>query len=98
MIFKAFSIYDTKALVYGPPFFMANTGSAVRAFGDLASDPQSAISKHPSDYMLFEIGIYDDAKAAMLAVIPVKNLGLASDFLPSRPGSAPSNVAPEVLK
>lgn len=81
MIMKAFAIYDTKSLVYGMPFFMHSAGAAVRAFGDLASDPQSSIAKHPKDYILYEIGSFDDSKATFVSVNP-HSLGFASDYLP----------------
>ena len=36
MITKAFAVYDSKAKFFGVPFFMQQTGLAVRAFTDLA--------------------------------------------------------------
>lgn len=56
-----FSIFDSKAEVYGPPFFAPAIGLAVRHFGDLCRDPNSALSKHPGDYRLFRIGEFDDS-------------------------------------
>lgn len=82
MDMKVFSVYDTKAMCYGVPFFMGSVGAAVRAFGDLAADAQSTVSKHPSDYILFQIGEFEDGKGTLVAVSPVRNLGFASDFLP----------------
>ncbi len=61
MRMKAFTIYDTKAKAYLPPFFLGETGQAVRHFTDAVNDGQSAFNKHPEDYTLFEIGGYDDA-------------------------------------
>lgn len=81
MILKVFSVYDTKAMCYGVPFFMGSVGAAVRAFGDLASDKQSSVAKHPSDYILYQIGEFEDSKGGLVAVAPVRNLGFASDFL-----------------
>lgn len=80
MIMKAFAIYDTKSLAFGMPFFMQSAGAAVRAFGDLAGDPQSSISKHPSDYVLYEIGSFDDSTASFVGTNP-HSLGFASDYL-----------------
>lgn len=86
MTLKVFAVYDTKGLVYGVPFFMGTIGTAVRAFSDLASDKQSAVSKHPSDYILFQIGEYDDSKGGLVSVSPPRNLGMGSDFISSLPG------------
>lgn len=81
MKLSVFAIYDTKALVYGTPFFMDSPGRAVRAFSDLANDRQSAINKHPSDYMLWEIAIFDDNTGRFVSLDIPKNWGLGSDFL-----------------
>jgi hypothetical protein len=93
VILKAFAVYDTKAQCYAPPFFMASVGSAVRAFGDLANDRQSTINKHPEDYILYEIGTFDDNKGQLVAKLPVVSLGHGSDFVPvSPPGGNGSPV------
>lgn len=55
-----YSVFDSKAAVYGVPFFMPKDAMAVRAFTDLANDPNSTVAKHPEDYTLFKIGEYDD--------------------------------------
>lgn len=81
MTLKVFAVYDSKAMCYGVPFFMGTIGSAVRAFSDLAADKQSSVAKHPSDYILFQIGEFDDSKGGLVAVSPTRNLGMASDFL-----------------
>lgn len=81
MTLKVFSLYDTKAMCYATPFFMGSIPSAVRAFGDLANDKNSPVAKHPKDYILFQIGEYDDSTGGLVACSPVRNLGIASDFL-----------------
>lgn len=78
---KVFGVYDTKAKCYGQPFFMLATGAAVRAFGDLANDKQSSINKHPTDYVLFELGEFDDQTGIFTCVKNPTNLGLASDYI-----------------
>lgn len=60
MRLNAYSIYDNKALQYQAPFFTSTDGAAVRAFSDLANDSNTTIGRHPGDYMLYCVGIYDD--------------------------------------
>lgn len=84
MKLKAFSIYDTKALAYGVPFFMSSVGQATRAFADLSNDPQSMVFKHPTDFVLFEIGEFNDSDGVICSVSPYRNLGLGSDFKEAR--------------
>lgn len=76
-----FGIYDTKACLYGPPFFAPTVGAAVRSFSDLANDKQSSINKHPSDYVLFQLGVFDDNDGSVVSCSPARNLGLASDYI-----------------
>lgn len=79
MITKMFSIFDSKAAVYGTPFFMANSAMAIRAFTDLVNDPNSMCAKHPEDFSLFYIGEFDDAVAGVVTSNPL-NLVTASSL------------------
>lgn len=67
MIHKIFTIYDEKAKAYYPPFYLHQTGMAVRIFSDMVNDPQNKINKHPSDYTLFDIGTFNDNTALIVA-------------------------------
>lgn len=71
MVLRAYSIFDQKALQYHPPFFTSTDGAAVRSLLDLVSDVQTTIGRHPSDYVLYYVGDYDDQKGAMLPVSPL---------------------------
>lgn len=66
MITNAYTIFDTKALVFNVPFFSATDGAATRMCADLAGDPNTMVGRHPSDYVLYCIGSYDDAKGELL--------------------------------
>lgn len=78
---KVFSIYDTKAKVYNLPFYSQQVASAIRMFGDVANDRNTSINKHPADYVLYEIGTFDDQEGVLTALIPYGNLGYASDYI-----------------
>lgn len=80
MITKAFSVYDSKALCYGVPFFMPSVGAAVRAFADLSCDPQSLVNRHPADFVLYCIGSFDDSHGVLSVINPFEMLGIGSDF------------------
>lgn len=71
MITNAYSIYDTKALVYYTPWFQPTDGAAVRILTDLVNDTGTNIGKHPADYVLYKIGTYDDSKGAMVPASPL---------------------------
>lgn len=80
MILQVFSVYDVKADVYMPPFFMSAVGQAVRAFKDLANDRNTTVGRHPGDFKLVKIGAWDDSTAVFEPMSPVM-LGFAEDFV-----------------
>lgn len=61
MILNAYTLHDLKALNFNQPFFCLNHGVARRMVTDIATDPNTSIGRHPSDYILYFIGTYDDA-------------------------------------
>lgn len=77
MKLKMYAIFDTATEAYMTPWFMVNRASALRAFNDLAKDPQSNVYKHPADYILYEVGTWDDNTGEM-DEIKLSNLGHAS--------------------
>ncbi len=79
MIHKAFTIFDSKTELFGKPFFCTTSGEAVRTFSDAVNDQQGPFFRHAEDYVLFEIGTYDDAVGVLDSNLPV-NLGNASTF------------------
>lgn len=77
----AFSIFDEKATVFSPPFFLPAVGLATRLFSDLANDKTKTIGKHPSDYKLYQIGHYDDQTAQTdNETLPIF-IGNANDYI-----------------
>lgn len=71
MQLRAFSVYDSKTEVYGPPMFFLTRGQAVRSFSDAANDEKAEFSRHAADYTLFEIGSFDQAAGSLLPITPV---------------------------
>lgn len=59
-----FSVYDSKAECYLPPFFMRNRAMAVRAFQASVMEPGSDLNRFPEDYALFVLGTFDDSTGA----------------------------------
>lgn len=63
----AYTVFDTASGVYQRPFFMHADGEARRIFADLCADAEHPVGKHPEDYSLFRIGMYDDNKGVLSA-------------------------------
>lgn len=70
MITNVYSLYDRKALIYNLPFFAATDGMATRLLTDVVADKNTSVARHPSDYVLYRIGFYDDANAKLSSFEP----------------------------
>lgn len=71
MQLRAYAIYDRKSVAYHTPFFAAAEGAAIRSFSDLVNDKNTSVGRHPTDYVLFFIGVYDDQSGTMVPVAPI---------------------------
>lgn len=96
MLVKMFSVFDNKSHVYYPPFTFQHLAQAVRAFVDLAQDRDGIISRHPEDYELVEVGVFDDSTGHVHAVERL-NHGRASQHLARINGDQPVLFGKDVL-
>lgn len=65
------SIHDTKAEAWLNPLFFQSEAQAIRSFSDAVNDPNSEFSKHPEDYNLFVLGLFDQRTGELEASAPV---------------------------
>lgn len=79
MKLKMFTVYDDAAQAYLQPFFFSTNALAIRAFADLANDPNHQFCKYASQYHLFELGEFDQSTGAFALIIP-HSLGTALEF------------------
>lgn len=80
MLLQIFTIYDTKAGAYLPPFYLPQKGQALRTFGDCINDPKHQFSLHPGDYTLMSIGTWDDKTACAISN-PPESIGNGLEFI-----------------
>lgn len=80
MIYKVFSVYDSKAKSYSQPFFAINEELAIRMFASAIGDPKSELCKHSADFSLHLLGAFDDSSGTFHDQIEKLNLGLAASF------------------
>jgi hypothetical protein len=98
MILNIFTVFDSKAEAYLPPFYMSSIGQAQRAFTDSVSNPEHQFGKHPEDYTLFLIGNFDDSSCAIdMHTTPV-SLGTGIELssvsqVPKVPDGSAANAA-----
>lgn len=72
MKMNIYAIWDRAAGAYMRPFFMNADDQAKRAFTDIATDPDHEIGKHPTDYTLFKLGLFDDNSGELHPFNPEK--------------------------
>lgn len=75
------AVFDSKAKVYGNPFYSVNQATAIRAFSAASNDPDSELSRHPSDFTLFGLGWFDDETGVISMLEHQENHGLATQFV-----------------
>lgn len=81
MMQKMYAVRDSKAQAFLQPFFSSANGSALRALSDVVNDGKSQFFLHPEDYILYEVGAFDDSTGEIVPVTPIKLLACASDFV-----------------
>ncbi len=57
---NVYSIFDQASGLYSRPYFCQSDAEAIRFFSDIATDAEHPVGKHPADYTLFRLGIFDD--------------------------------------
>lgn len=89
---KIFTVYDSKAEAFLPPFFTTATGLALRMFEDCANNPEHLFGRYPGDYTLFELGTFDSDTGQFELSKTMVNLGVAIAFVKVQ--STPSPPTP----
>lgn len=81
---KIFAVYDNKAEAFMQPFFAETVGLALRAFQQNTENPDSVLYKYPNDFVLYEIGTFDDITGSLNNYEQNKNLGMAIEYHPNK--------------
>jgi len=69
---KAFAVFDSKIESWHPPMFFQHTGQAERTWMELCRDTQSMLNKHEADYVLYQIGEFNDDTGILTSITPVQ--------------------------
>jgi len=75
-----YSIFDSKSGIFSVPYFVINDNVALRSFADVVNDPSTTVFRHPTDYVLYKIGEFDDSTGRLTSITPVLSLGNAGEF------------------
>lgn len=60
MLVNMYSIFDKKTGSYSTPFFQQNDATATRMFADEINGTDNLLAKHPEDFVLFNVGSWED--------------------------------------
>lgn len=82
MVNQVFSVFDTKAQAFLPPFYATNGAVACRMMLDACSDPKHPFNVHSGDYNLFQVASFDDDTGRFDPLDSFVNLGSLVTFLP----------------
>lgn len=66
MKLRVFSVLDKAVSAYLQPFFAPTVGAAIRSFGDVVNDPSHQFAKHVDDYVLYDLGEFDDSTGFLI--------------------------------
>jgi len=87
---KLFSIYDGKIRSFMRPFLDAHTGSALRSFEEACKEPSSPFAKFPQDFVMYEIGTFNEESGEVISYSPKIQIAAAIDY--TRQQSAPISI------
>lgn len=72
---KIFCVRDNAVEAYMRPFYQVTRAAAIRDFTEACSQGDSPFAKHPSDYTLFEIGVFDETTGILEGGEPSRVIG-----------------------
>lgn len=67
---QLYSVHDSKAGMFSPPFVARSNGEACRMVL-LSAKPDTLLHKFPEDYSVYELGSFDEVSGAIKPINPV---------------------------
>lgn len=78
------SVKDRALDCFQRPFFVPALGAGIRAFSDAVNEKGEAMNKHPDDYDLFHLGMFDDVSGKFKNLDEPKQLCIGKQvFIPT---------------
>lgn len=74
MVRLIFSVRDSASELFGQPFYVPSRGVAMRSFADEVNRQavDNALNQHPEDFILFELGSFDESTGVLEPCQPVQ--------------------------
>ena len=83
MIQRIFSVYDTKACAFAPPFVSERWETATRLLRQMMQDRNIMPSQYPEDFVIYELGEMDLGTGEIKPIVPPTSHGSLLQFVPS---------------
>lgn len=78
---QVFAVFDAAVACFQVPMFFRTKGEAIRMFSDACKDDKLPFASHPSDYTLFRLGEWDDAKGSLMPLVAPEKVIMATECL-----------------
>lgn len=59
LVQNIYSVFDLKGETFSQPYFAVTDGVAMRLFGDACLDPETPLGRHPEDFSLYRVGVWN---------------------------------------
>lgn len=82
MKLRIFAIRDAKVDAYLQPFYAQTTAAGLRIWKDAVTSEGSGFARNPEDYMLFELGEFDQQSGKLTSLLQPHPLTTAMEELP----------------
>lgn len=92
MKLKVFSVFDSKVSAFMRPIYYHSAGEAMRSLIDAASGDH-IFARHPADFHLFELGVFDDQDGQTTNHEAKINLGTILEIR-GQPAAPPAELFP----
>ena len=79
---QVYSIYDKKAMFYGPLMVYDNRVSALRDFEQVCLNSQAMINKYPDDFVLYYVGTFETENGRLEPCLVPQHIMEAREYLP----------------
>lgn len=93
MKLMVFTVFDKAVSAFLPPFFARSRGEALRSFTEASNDRAHNFSKHAMDYVLMQLGEFDDGNGLFKCHEPERVVAAHECVVPEDPFTEETKVA-----
>ena len=81
MEYGLYCIYDAATNIYGIPMAQTNDAEAIRSFAHESMKKESIWNSHPSDFVMYKIGVYNSSDGMITTYGAPDRICCATDFV-----------------